>query len=70
MRGKDDGEIWYPTGVAVDKYNNIYVADHGNHRIQVGGKKTCCYYLNVRYGCFDYVVDENNKEPSSTNKKF
>ena len=36
-RGKGDGEIWYPAGVAVDDDKNIYVADHGNHRIQVFG---------------------------------
>ena len=34
-RGKGDGEIWYPAGLAVDESGNIYVADHGNHRIQV-----------------------------------
>ena len=34
-RGKGDGEIWYPAGVVVDASGNIYVADHGNHRIQV-----------------------------------
>lgn len=34
-RGKADGEIWYPAGVCVDKSGHIYVADHGNHRIQV-----------------------------------
>lgn len=34
-RGKADGEIWYPAGVCLDKSGNIFVADHGNHRIQV-----------------------------------
>ena len=34
-RGKNDGELWYPAGVAVDDDGRIYVADHGNHRIQV-----------------------------------
>ena len=34
-RGKADGEIWYPAGICVDKSGQIYVADHGNHRIQV-----------------------------------
>lgn len=35
IRGRNDGEIWYPTGIAVDRNNLIYVADHGNHRMQV-----------------------------------
>ena len=39
-RGKGDGEIWYPAGVALDDDGSIYVADHGNHRIQV---ITCIY---------------------------
>ena len=34
-RGKADGEIWYPAGVCIDKSGRIYVADHGNNRIQV-----------------------------------
>lgn len=34
-RGKADGEIWYPAGVCIDKSGQIYVADHGNNRIQV-----------------------------------
>ena len=34
-RGKGDGEVWYPAGVYVDKSGYIYVADHGNNRIQV-----------------------------------
>lgn len=34
-RGKADGEIWYPAGVCIDKNGQIYVADHGNNRIQV-----------------------------------
>lgn len=35
IRGKANGEIWYPAGVCVDNSGLIYVADHGNHRIQV-----------------------------------
>ncbi|PWT76932.1 MAG: hypothetical protein C5B59_05365 [Bacteroidetes bacterium] len=26
--------IWLPTGVAVDRSNNVYIADYGNHRVR------------------------------------
>ncbi len=34
FKGNRDGEFRYPTGVAVDIYGNVSVADWGNHRIQ------------------------------------
>ena len=48
-RGKNDGEIWYPTGVAVDSDNNIFVADHGNHRVQVQYLKTHFNSIQLNY---------------------
>ena len=33
--GNGNGEFYYPFGVATDNSNNIYVADTGNHRIQI-----------------------------------
>ena len=36
-RGKADGQIWYPAGVCMSESEHIFVADHGNHRIQVSG---------------------------------
>lgn len=29
-----DSKFSYPTGVAIDLFGNVYVADHGNHRIR------------------------------------
>jgi tripartite motif-containing protein 71 len=34
-KGTADGQFEYPSGVAVDSSENVYVADTGNHRIQV-----------------------------------
>lgn len=33
--GKDDAHFSHPTGVAVDPAGRIYVADHGNDRVQI-----------------------------------
>jgi sugar lactone lactonase YvrE len=32
--GSDDGQFYYPQGLAVDSVGNVYVADMSNHRIQ------------------------------------
>ena len=34
QEGVDDGEFSSPTGIALDKEGNIYVADTDNHSIQ------------------------------------
>ena len=34
-RGSGDGQFFSPTGVVVDKDGNVYVADTGNHRVQM-----------------------------------
>jgi len=34
-QGKGDGQFQDPRGIAVDEAGNVYVADSGNHRIQV-----------------------------------
>ncbi|MBL4759948.1 MAG: hypothetical protein JKY80_03730 [Mariprofundaceae bacterium] len=33
-KGVEQGELSGPTGVAVDRDGNVYIADWGNHRIQ------------------------------------
>ncbi len=33
--GKNPGEFGNPTGIALDKFGNLYVCDLGNNRIQV-----------------------------------
>lgn len=35
QEGHDYGEVWMPTGMAVDRFDNLYVADSGNNRILV-----------------------------------
>ena len=34
-KGSDKGQFVWPWDVACDRYGNVYVADSGNHRIQV-----------------------------------
>jgi DNA-binding beta-propeller fold protein YncE len=33
--GSDRGELWLPSGIAIDDDDNIYVADTYNKRLQV-----------------------------------
>ncbi len=33
--GSDEGQLTFPTGLAVDKFNNLIVCDAGNERLQV-----------------------------------
>ena len=33
--GSGDGQLSYPTGIAIDKFNNLVVCDSGNQRLQV-----------------------------------
>lgn len=32
--GSGEGELYYPRGIAIDSFDNVYVADTNNHRIQ------------------------------------
>ena len=34
-RGEEDGQLWWPTYLAIDGNGNIYVADGDNIRVQV-----------------------------------
>ncbi|KAL9984431.1 hypothetical protein ACROYT_G006720 [Oculina patagonica] len=34
-KGSGDGQLCYPTGIAIDKFNNLIVCDSGNSRLQV-----------------------------------
>ena len=34
-QGHGDGQLSYPHGVAIDKFNNLVVADRENHRLQI-----------------------------------
>ena len=33
--GPGDGQLYYPTGLAVDRFSNLVVCDYGNSRIQI-----------------------------------
>lgn len=37
--GKKDDQLKYPMGLCIDKEGRIYIADRGNHRVQVWGYK-------------------------------
>ena len=40
-RGSENGQTVFPTGIAFDNQSDLmYVADHGNYRVQVFGKQT------------------------------
>ncbi len=55
--GKAPGEFNTPTDVAVDSQGNVYVADHGNHRIQKFNR--CGEYVMA----FDRDQDDSLKKP-------
>ncbi|XP_048584896.1 E3 ubiquitin-protein ligase TRIM71 [Nematostella vectensis] len=57
IRGKGDVEIWYQDGVAVDKSGNIFVADHGNNRIQSRTETTTVF----KYSTFGSYGDSQGK---------
>ena len=49
-RGKDAGPVQHPRQIATDAHGNVYVADRGNHRIQVfdgDGKFLRQFTINV-----------------------
>ena len=69
--GSGNGEFYNAAGVAFDGYNNLYVADHNNHRIQkftIDGKYLLKFgnrKLNSPHGLIvhnnAYVTDYENK---------
>ncbi len=34
-KGREEGRLWYPVGLTVDRRGNVFVADSGNHRINI-----------------------------------
>ena len=57
-KGSGDGQLWFPIGLAIDKFNRLIVCDRNNHRLQLftlDGK----YVAKVAGSFFDhnsYVV--------------
>ena len=47
--GEGNGQFNAPTGIAVDAYDNIIVADWGNSRIQVCGCAQVQVVKNLAY---------------------
>ena len=67
-KGKFEGQFFHPAGVAFDYYNNIYVADTYNNRIQ---KFNCNgnYILDFNaHCCIGVVVAPNQKVYVAGNK--
>ena len=65
-KGSRDGELSYPTGLAIDKCNDLIVCDAGNKRLQLfapDGKylrKIQDRYFDYSYLCYAAVSNEGN----------
>ena len=55
-QGSMPGELFYPMGVCVDKYDNIYVADANNYRVQAFSHEGECLGFPVK-DTFEYGID-------------
>ena len=69
-RGRNANQLAYPMGIAIDKNNNLYVADTYNHRVQLwkpNAKEgiTLISAQDSQLQSFNYftgiTMDENNK---------
>ncbi|MCK9224371.1 MAG: NHL repeat-containing protein [Candidatus Muirbacterium halophilum] len=56
-KGNKEGQLYYPTGVAHDGYNRLYVAERENNRISV-----------FEDGKFLFIIDAALKKPSDIQK--
>ena len=67
QRGKFEGDFFHPAGIAFDRYNNIYVADTHNHRVQKFNKQGRYILHFYVQNCNGIVVTYDNRIYVSTN---
>lgn len=59
-----NSQLYNPNGIAIDSYNNIYISEHGSHKIRVICNSPACL-VNIKESYYDLEYSKISPNPNN-----